>query len=595
MAVLVDAEKRSRAVNPAVSFHLTAPAGSGKTFLLAARFLRLLGLVDHPQQVLALTFTNKAAAEMRQRVRGCLERAKKGVAAENPAEAELLDFASKALAAHKKLEELLLAGEILQIRTFHSFCYAVASQAPLEAGIVPGSTLMDENEQEFFLHETVNETLQEIASRNEGDPARRALMNRLLHLNNSWFSLANEMKDLVKRREGLLDLVQVLSRDCASGQLEARVRALAETELKELKTDFEGCGLGREWAAFIEETGRAGAQAASALPSDIPLSSWEALSLWICMADTLLTDRGGARKQLGPKAGFYNGFAKSRWGCAIQDIPPETAQKLHLVRLLPAHDKPLADFETLWDLVVLLNSVLKTCDARRSALRALDYTDLELAALRLFDSADPSDLQLMLDQQIRHILVDEFQDTSRQQWGLLQKLCAGWSDGDGRTIFLVGDPKQSIYSFRKAEVRLFMDAAGGLPVDGGGKISLEPLVLDTNFRSQPHLIEWCNEVFEKTVMARPKVEFDEVPFSLSKVSPATPVRSDPAPHRACSFYGVARQGGRKGQGSSMAGREVSAASRQKRPRCTGGDTPFLPRSPIGLPRSAPAKRGPGPG
>ena len=78
MVLLADAEKRSRALDPAGSFHLTAPAGSGKTFLLAARFLRLLGLVDHPQQILALTFTNKAAAEMHERVRGCLERAKKG-------------------------------------------------------------------------------------------------------------------------------------------------------------------------------------------------------------------------------------------------------------------------------------------------------------------------------------------------------------------------------------------------------------------------------------------------------------------------------------------------------------------------------------
>ena len=270
MVLLADAEKRSRALDPAGSFHLTAPAGSGKTFLLAARFLRLLGLVDHPQQILALTFTNKAAAEMHERVRGCLERAKKGSAPENPAEAELLDYASKALAAHKKLEELLLAGEILHIRTFHSFCYAIASQAPLEAGIAPGSRLMDENEQEFFLHDTVNEALQEIASRNEGDSARRALMNRLLCLNNSWWSLANEMKDLVKMREGLVDLVQVLSRDRASGYLAARVRELAETELKRLKADFEACELGRGWTGFLEQTGDAGAQAACTLPAEIP-------------------------------------------------------------------------------------------------------------------------------------------------------------------------------------------------------------------------------------------------------------------------------------------------------------------------------------
>ncbi len=262
MPVLADAEKRCSALFPAGSFHLTAPAGSGKTFLLVARFLRLLGLVDHPRQILALTFTNKAAAEMRERVRGCLRRAKKGEEAENEAEAELLDYASKALAAHGKLEELLLAGEILHIRTFHSFCYAVASQAPFEAGIAPGSSLMDENEQEFFLHEIVNEALQQIACRKEGDAARHALINRLLYLNNSWRTLANEMKDLVRRREGLFDMVRVLSRDRASGYIAARVRELAETELNTLKAEFQSCDLGRQWAGFLEQTGNAGAQAA---------------------------------------------------------------------------------------------------------------------------------------------------------------------------------------------------------------------------------------------------------------------------------------------------------------------------------------------
>jgi len=535
MAVLADADKRSSALDPHGSFHLTAPAGSGKTFLLVARFLRLLGIVDHPRQILALTFTNKAAAEMRERVRGCLERAKTGAPPESPAEAELLDYASKALAAHGKLEELLLAGEILHIRTFHSFCYAVASQAPFEAGIAPGSTLMDEDEQKFFLHETVTEGLQQIASRGEGDPARRAFMNRLLYLNNSWWSLASEMKELVKRREGLVDLVQVLSRDLASGFLAAKVRELAETELNALRAEFETCELGRGWAGFLKQTGSAGAEAACILPADIPGAQWEALPQWICLADVFLTREGEIRKQLGPKAGFYNGFAKTAWGGVIQNIPQETARRLHQIRQLPAHDAPVADPDTLWDLVVLLHSVLEIYDARRRAKRALDYSSLELAALRLFDAADPSDLQLILDQQIRHILVDEFQDTSREQWELLQKLCTGWSDGDGRTLFLVGDPKQSIYGFRKAEVKLFLDARLGLPLEDGGKIGLESIVLDTNFRSQPHLIDWCNRVFEKTVMAEHKPEFDEVPFSPAKPSPTTRVLEGPAPVELALF------------------------------------------------------------
>ncbi|SPF49096.1 DNA helicase/exodeoxyribonuclease V, subunit A [Syntrophobacter sp. SbD1] len=560
MFVLADAEKRSRALEPAGSFHLTAPAGSGKTFLLVSRFLRLLGLVDHPRQILALTFTNKAAAEMRERVKGCLERAKSGPApgsdADTEAEAELIGYASKALAAHSKLEELLLSGEILDIRTFHSFCYAVASQAPFEAGIAPGSALMDENEQEIFIRETVNDALQQIASRKEGDAPRRALMNRLLYLNNSWPTLANEMKDLVERRGGLLEMVRVLSRDRASGYLAARVREMVEVELDSLKTGFEACELGRGWDCFIEQTRSAGAEAACTLPAAIPGPQWEDLPRWICLADTFLTKEGGIRSRLGPKTGFYGGFAKSMWGCAIQDMPSQVAQRLHDIRQLPAPDAPVTDPDILWDLVVLLHSVIEIYDARRRAKRTLDYSALELAALRLFDAAEPSDLQLMLDQQIRHILVDEFQDTSRVQWELLQKLCAGWSDETGRkTLFIVGDPKQSIYAFRKAEVKLFMDARRGLPVEGGANIYLEPLVLDTNFRSQPHLIDWCNSVFERTVMADPQVEFDEVPFSPAKPSPTTRVHSDPAPIELALFMEwPERESARRREAQWLAGR-----------------------------------------
>ncbi|MFZ2448743.1 MAG: UvrD-helicase domain-containing protein [Syntrophobacteraceae bacterium] len=520
MTVLADAAKRTRAVDPAGSFHLEAPAGSGKTYLLTARFLRLLGLVEHPQQILALTFTNKAAGEMRERVGRYLDRAAKRVDPKDPADAELLDFAKKALAAHKNLEELLLFGEILRIQTFHSFCYAVASQAPLEAGLTPGSTLMDDNEQEFFLRETVDSALREIAARDPEDHARRALQNRLLYLNNSWRHLADEMEEMMRRREGMYDLVRELDRDRAAGHLTARVRELVETALGSLGSEFATCALARGWTQFLDDMAAAGAPAASSLPPRIPPPAWESLGEWRRMAETFLTVKGEVRKQPGPNAGFHAGFSKTRWGEALQAIPAATAQKLDAVRSLPSLDAPVRDPDTLWDLVLLFHAVLDLYDARCRGRRALDFSALETAALRLFDAAEPSDLQLILDQRIRHILVDEFQDTSRGQWELLQKLCAGWIEGDGRTLFLVGDPKQSIYGFRKAEVKLFMDAARGLPLEDGGKVSLEALVLDTNFRSRPRLIDWCNGLFGQSVMADHKPEFDEVPFSPA-VPPTT--------------------------------------------------------------------------
>jgi len=555
MTILADAEKRSRALDPAGSFHLEAPAGSGKTFLLTARFLRLLGLVAHPRRILALTFTNKAAGEMLERVRDYLNRAKRGAVPRDPADAESLGFAAKALLAHKDVEELLLAGDILRIQTFHSFCYTVASQAPFEAGIAPGSTLLDENEQRFFLREIVGGALQEIAARDPDDPARCALKDRLLYLNNSWRLLAAEMEDLTSRREGLIDLVQVLTRDSATGYLAERIRELVESLLRALRTEFQACTLGNCWGNFLEFISKAGAAAACALPARIPPPKWEALPEWLCLARTFLTAEGKVRKQLGPKTGFYNGFLKTEWGEALQNLPGGAVEKLARVCEMPSLDVPVKDTGTLWDLVLLLNAVLEVYDERCRARRALDFSALEMAAGRIFDTTEPSDLQLILDQQIRHILVDEFQDTSRGQWELLRKLCYGWSDGDGRTLFLVGDPKQSIYGFRKAEVRLFMNASKGLPLEDGGKLSLESLVLDTNFRSQPHLVAWCNGIFGETVMAGHRPEFDEVPFSASVISPTTHVYPEPAvPELGLFLEWPDRESARQREAAWLAGR-----------------------------------------
>jgi ATP-dependent helicase/nuclease subunit A len=115
-----------------------------------------------------------------------------------------------------------------------------------------------------------------------------------------------------------------------------------------------------------------------------------------------------------------------------------------------------------------------------------------MAAQRaLGEPEEPTDLALSLDYQIRHLLVDEFQDTSVSQFSLLEKLTAGWQRGDGRTIFVVGDPMQSIYRFREAEVGLFLKACG----DGIGAIPLELVRLSANFRSDKGIVDWVNATF----------------------------------------------------------------------------------------------------
>jgi ATP-dependent exoDNAse (exonuclease V) beta subunit len=122
----------------------------------------------------------------------------------------------------------------------------------------------------------------------------------------------------------------------------------------------------------------------------------------------------------------------------------------------------------------------------------VDFTEMaHNALLALGSDEEPSDLQLSLDYRIQHLLVDEFQDTSPTQVELLTRLTRGWQPGDGRTLFLVGDPMQSIYRFRKADVGLFLKVkAGGL-----GHLALKELVLFRNNRSHVEVVDWGNQVF----------------------------------------------------------------------------------------------------
>src|SRR5262249_1632573 len=165
--------------------------------------------------------------------------------------------------------------------------------------------------------------------------------------------------------------------------------------------------------------------------------------------------------------------------------------------------------ESLYALLPLALAQLEVTFRRHSTV---DFTQLLLAANRALGEPDaPTDLALSFDYRLRHLLIDEFQDTSLSQYELLQRLPGGWQRGDGRTLFAVGDPMQSIYRFRQAEVGLFLRARE----QGIGEVALEPLALTSNFRSQAAIVEWINAVFVRVLPTRENLANGAVPFSPS--------------------------------------------------------------------------------
>jgi ATP-dependent helicase/nuclease subunit A len=156
-----------------------------------------------------------------------------------------------------------------------------------------------------------------------------------------------------------------------------------------------------------------------------------------------------------------------------------------------------------------------------AAAGEVDFTEVAQRALWALGGPDaPTDLLLALDYRIKHILVDEFQDTSVTQLLLLESLTAGWQADDGRTLFLVGDPMQSIYRFRQAEVGLFLRAHA----EGLGTVRLEPLTLSVNFRSQADIVDWVNGAFERVLPAQEDYAAGAV--SYAPCEPVHPAEAD---------------------------------------------------------------------
>lgn len=545
-----DIQVRREALDTRRSIIMEAPAGSGKTALLTARFLALLVDVGHPRQILAVTFTRKAAAEMADRITRTLRQAQDNSYTAPPGswEARLLELARKALKVHPDWDVLLRSPDAFLVDTFHGFCGRVARNWPLEARTPPAFELLDEIGQETLLDEAVAEYVHAFAAGDSGlDPAEiAAFQRRMVAANNSVRVISNQLSDLLARRDRLGGLLTIFQRPHAKDELEHRTEQLAKHYLGRLHDHFVRHK--ENWLAlqrYLDEhktalptpavAGFAKAGLAGALSADIPGPVLRDVPAWQSAANVFLVKAGTPRKQFKP-AEFGQNFSKTTQADFIRDLPPEIAWILNFTREWPAAGDPIG-FEALSDCLRLAQGALERFGKLMNA-RGLDFMELELAALRAFSAIGgsasggnqanrPGDSLIFFHEHLRHILVDEAQDMNDSQVRILSTLTEGWEPDDGRTVFIVGDPKQSIFRFRRAEVSLFEALqANGLARSGEAPLPLKALNLSANFRSRPHLVEFANAAFAR-IMQLPQKAFDEVSFNASE--PARGESAAPVP------------------------------------------------------------------
>ena len=492
----LDAENRIRALG-LESFIVEAPAGAGKTELLTQRYLKLLSVVDEPEEIIALTFTNKAAAEMRNRILQSLLDYQNKTEISAPHKQQTRALAAVALKhANARGWHLLTQPSRLRIVTMDALCSSLARQMPLLSRL-GGQPMVSDDASQHYL-EAAQRALAEVA----GETSLQAPISAALgFINNDIEKLSKLLAGMLAKREQWLLLAgQHTQFDVSeiSAQCFAVIQNCAQEKLTAALHTFA--------ASYQTMLMPAVRFAASNLDENYTLRDWNMpleaniheLPSWLALREFLIKKDGDFREPAG--LNIKVGFAKHADKAQHVQIFADVCALIGGARALNA----LGELPVLSDENLHANSAIVQAFAqllKRAAVNLwtvfqaaneVDFVAIARAAIDALENEQgATDLALKLDYKISHLLVDEFQDTNATQLALLTQLTQGWESQDGRTLFCVGDPMQSIYRFRKADVSLFLQASE----IGIGHIPLIPLKLALNNRSQPKIVEWINATF----------------------------------------------------------------------------------------------------
>jgi ATP-dependent exoDNAse (exonuclease V) beta subunit len=539
-AALADADAREQALDIRASWIVEAPAGSGKTGLLIQRFLKLLAddSVESPEQVLAITFTKKATAEMRERVLAQLQSAASDEAPTKLFDRETLDLARAVLARDRALNwQLLSQPARLNIRTIDSICSEIARSLPLLSGSGGVRSTVEDAAPLYAI--AARRTLMQLGD--SGDPdLHRALHTVLLHRDGNLPECERLIAEMLASREQWGRLVPLGRRSLDDAFLDANIlpqleRALEHaicTALTQLAKTIPASVLGQlsaAAAAMAHLDGYKGGVSPIAVCAGRHAAPGETaadLEHWRALMHLLVTPSTQSWRKV-----FHPHIVKFDIAKSEQAYLKSLVEQLHgrddllraICRLgnLPPAKYPQEQWVVAKALFRILNRALAELQLVFAERGEADFAELSLAARTALRHDDGTrDLESVSSIHLQHLLVDEMQDTSSSQYELIQMLTRNW-DGHSQTVFLVGDPKQSIYIFRQARVERFLATMrSGLL----GDLPLGALRLTANFRSQAALVGAFNDDFASILSSARNLQHPEdVPFvAATPVRPASP-------------------------------------------------------------------------
>ena len=504
--------ERERALDVERSWIVEAPAGSGKTGLLIQRFLKLLSheSVDQPEQVLAITFTVKATTEIRERILAQLEDAAQDLPLKRNGN---FDLETRALARAVLDRDALLGWQLLDhprrlnLRTIDSVCAEIARSLPvLSGGGGNQSPVIDAGP---LYRDAARQTLMQLG---KGDPLLTdALRTVLLHRDGNLAECERLIAEMLEWRDQWGELVPLKRIDLTDNYLDGTVlpklqRALEQAICAGL-TEFAQaappeflqalCSLATSLATMEPYLRDHSPIAICASKVGLPSTNASDLEHWRALVHLLVTPSNRAwRKSFAKNViGFETTPHQKK---ALKALLEEVAHREDLLVLiervnrLPPAIYPPEQWVVAKALFRVLNRALAELQIVFAQRRECDFAELGLLArAALSRDGGGRDLSEALGMELRHLLVDEMQDTSTSQYELIQLLTQGW-DGQSQTVFLVGDPKQSIYLFRQARVERFVRTMRTKML---GDLPLGTLQLTANFRSQRALVEEFNHDF----------------------------------------------------------------------------------------------------
>ena len=519
MSTHKDTEARQQAIDPACSCIIQAPAGSGKTGLLIQRYLCLLATVEYPEEIMAITFTRKAAAEMQGRVMRALGEAQADRQADDPHHALTLDLARAALKRDAARNWGILNSPVrLRIQTIDALCAWLSRQMPILSGFGAPPTISDEVE--VLYRQAALQVITDDLSDTDSD----AVATLLEHFDNNMSRAVQLMVSMLpKRDQWLRHAVQHHDRKA----MEQVLQALIEEALDALVEAFPQqhaknlCRCLHYAASHLIKMNVEHPLVDCGGMAVLPGSALQDLGKWLAIRKSLLTDKGQWRRRVDQRGGFLGPAdggdrqQKQAMQSLLESLADQEALRIHLADLKHLPNAVYSDTE--WHTVQALCHCLVLAEAKLRVLFAehncTDYIGMAQAALNALGEDDaPSDLNLYLDYRIQHVLVDEFQDISVSQYRMLCQICEAWTAGDGHSLFLVGDPMQSIYGFREAEVGFFLDTFRLCRL---AQLPLVPLRLSVNFRSNASLVDWNNDCFQSILPAQEDIASGAVAHTAS--------------------------------------------------------------------------------